>query len=100
LALAEKHHEVEVSVAEATLRLRQKDKEMRKFAKRTKEEVSVKLNKSLSVDNSLVSNRLRASQVNLESIVSSVLDLRTSNERTNKLISKSMAPVKDIYYAK
>lgn len=100
MALEEKHNEVEQSHAEATLRLRQKDKEMRRFAKRTKEEAEAKLNKSLSVDNSLVSNRLKASQVNLESIVSSVLDLRTSNERTGKLITKSMAPVRDIYYAK
>jgi hypothetical protein len=91
---------VEQSHAEVTLQLRRKDKEMRKFAKRTREEAEVKLNKSLSVDNSLVSNRLRSSQVNLESIVSSVMDLRTSNERTGKLITKSMAPVRDIYYAK
>ncbi len=70
---------MEQSQAEVTLQLRRKDKEMRKFVKRTKEEAEAKLNKSLSVDNSLVSNRLRASQVNLESIVSSVMDLRTSN---------------------
>lgn len=73
---------------------------MRRVAKRQREETEAKLNKSLSVDNSLVTNRLRASQVNLESIVSSVLDLRTSNERAGKLITRSIAPVKDIYYAK
>ena len=37
-ALAEKHQEVEVSQAEATLKLRQKDREMRRLAKRSREE--------------------------------------------------------------
>lgn len=38
---------------------------MSKRHKEQKEETEAKLNKSLSVDNSIVSNRLRASQVNL-----------------------------------
>ena len=58
------------------------------------------MNKSLSVDNSLLSNRLRASQVNLEHIVSTVNELKVSNERTTKLIGRTInKAVNDIYYA-
>lgn len=51
------------------------------------------------MDTSLVSNRLRASQVNLDQIVSTVLDLKTSNERTTKLM-RAASPARELYYAK
>ena len=61
------------------------------------------MNKSLSVDNTMISNKLRTSQVNLGHIVNSVMQLRDSNDRSTKLLGrtakKNAAAAKEIYYA-
>jgi hypothetical protein len=57
------------------------------------------MNKSLSVDNMALSTKLRASQVSLEHIVNSVAELKTSNDRSSRLLERSMG-AKESYYVK
>ena len=49
----------------------------------------MKMSKSLSVDNTMIANKLRVSQVSLGHIVNSVVELRDSNDRSTRLLGRS-----------
>lgn len=100
-AVIEKNSELQQVSIEMNTKLKQKDQQVKRLSRRNiRETDETKLNKSVSVDNTMVTNRLRASQVNLDSIVSSVMELKNSNERTTRIIGKSFTTAHDLYYAK
>ena len=47
------------------------------------------MSKSLSVDNTMISNKLRTSQVNLNHIVNSVIELQNSNDKSTRLLGRT-----------
>jgi len=57
------------------------------------------MSKSLSVDNTMISNKLKTSQVNLGHIVNSVMELKDSNDRSTRLFGRAAAASREIYYA-
>ena len=80
--------------------MREKEQQVRKLRRRDRDQHNdLKLSKSLSVDNTMISNKLRVSQVNLGHIVNSVMELRDSNDRSTRLLGRKAAAVKDAYYA-
>jgi hypothetical protein len=81
-------------------RMREKEQQVRRLRRRDRDQNDdLKLSKSLSVDNTMISNRLKLSQVNLGHIVNSVMELRDSNDRSSRLLGRKAAAVKDAYYA-
>ena len=75
---------------------------MRKLRRRDKEQQNdMKMSKSLSVDNTMISNKLKTSQVNLGHIVNSVMELKDSNDKSTRLFGRTAAAAsREIYYAK
>jgi len=58
-------------------RIREKEQQVRRLRRKDRDQLDdLKLSKSLSVDNTMISNKLKTSQVNLGHIVNSVMELR------------------------
>ena len=51
----------------------------------------MKMSKSLSVDNTMISNKLKTSQVNLGHIVNSVMELKDSHDKSTRLFGRTAA---------
>ena len=65
---------------------------MRKLRRRDKEQQNdMKMSKSLSVDNTMISNKLKTSQVNLGHIVNSVMELKDSHDKSTRLFGRTAA---------
>ena len=65
---------------------------MRKLKRREREQqAEMKMSKSLSVDNTMMTNKLRVSQVGLGHIFNTVNELRDSNDRSSRLLLRTAA---------
>jgi hypothetical protein len=58
----------------------------------------MKMSKSISVDNTMMTNKLRVSQVSLGHIVNSVKELQDSNDRSTRLFGRTTQTIKESYY--
>ena len=74
--------------------------QVRRLRRRDRDQQSdMKMSKSLSVDNTAITNRLRLSQVNLGHIVNSVHELQDSNNRSTRLLGRKVLAARESYYA-
>ena len=81
-------------------KLKATEQQVRKLKRRDRDQKSdMKMSKSLSVDNTMISNKLRLSMVNLGHIVNSVNEMKDSNDRSTRLIKRTSGAAKEIYYA-
>lgn len=92
LNIAERDNEVDKNSYELKERLREKEGQVRKLKKREREQqAEMKMSKSLSVDNTMMTSKLKVSQVSLGHIFNTVNEMKESNDRSTRLLGRKAA---------
>jgi chromosome segregation ATPase len=102
LNIAEKDNEVQQTANEMRERLKVKEQTVQRLRRRDRDrdqQSDMKMSKSLSVDHTLLTNKLKASQASLGSIVGCMMELKESADRSSRLLGRVNLAAKDIYYA-
>jgi hypothetical protein len=93
---------VQQTANEMRERLKVKEQTVQRLRRRDRDrdqQSDMKMSKSLSVDHTLLTNKLKASQASLGSIVGCMMELKESADRSSRLLGRVNLAAKDIYYA-